>query len=225
MPVPSEEDINGESETGSTITILDPPDLLQGRQLRNSQWLAMFMKIYFYSIRNWGFTLLKIVTPTIFVLLTVVAARAFARVTRLPDIPVNMTLYDFRTETIVQRNFDPIEAPVMATILNNYRTSLNESGEHRNVRETNEFIIPHLLRIGRNDFAEFTRHYLISASFSEEEIVALFSNQYYHTTAIAVQHIYDAILRSIAGSEFSLRLRNYPMPFTTVEGVRGFFGG
>lgn len=214
----SEDDITLDSETGSTISILDPPELLRGRALRNSQWLAMFMKIYFYSIRNYMITILKIITPTIFVLLTIIAARAFARVTTLPSIPMDMSLYDFRTETVMQRNFTG-ENSFIINVMERYRDSIQDTRYGREVRQTVENIIPHLLRIGRGNFAEFTRNYVISASFAESQIVALFSNQYFHTPSVTLQHIYNALLKATAGPNHHLTLRNSPLPLTRGETV------
>lgn len=218
LPVASEEDIAMDSETGSTISILDPPEMLRGSALRTSQWLAMFMKIYFYSIRNYWITLLKVITPTIFVLLTILAARAFARVTRLPPLPMDQSIYDFRTETVMQRNFIQ-GSPFILSVMDNYRRLIEANSSQHNVRTTDENILSHLLRIGRNDFAEFTRNFVISAAFEEARIVALFSNQYHHTPSVTLQHTYNAILKTVAGSDYSVTLRNYPLPFTTSEGV------
>lgn len=216
--MPSEEDVTLDSETGSTVSILDSPELLQGRALRNSQWLAMFMKIYFYSIRNYIITLLKITTPTLFVLLTIIAARAFARVTKLPALPLDRSIYEFRTETVMQRNFTD-GSPFIINVMENYQRDVASGPQSAFVRSTDENIVPHLLRIGRHSFAEFTRHFVISASFGEDQIVALFSNQYHHTTAVSLQHTYNALLKEVSGPSYSLRARNYPLPFTTSEGV------
>lgn len=208
-----------DSETGSTISILDPPEMLRGSALRNSQWLAMFMKIYFYSIRNYMITLLKIVTPTVFILLTIIAARAFARVTILPPIQMDLSLYEFRTETVSQRNFTNNNS-FIASVMNQYKSAVRTTHYNNNLRLTDENIDSNLLRIGRHEFAEFTRNFVISASFSEERIVALFSNQYHHTTAVTLQHVYNALLKATAGANHSITVRNYPLPFTTGESVR-----
>lgn len=218
LAVPSDDDTTMDSETGSTISILDPPELLRGRALRQSQWLAMFMKIYFYSIRNYVITILKIITPTIFVLLTIIAARAFARVTKLPAIPIDMSLYEFRTETVMQRNFTD-GSPWIISAMDNYRMQIEDSKFEHRVQSTDENIVSNLLRIGRHGFAEFTRNYVISATFAETQIVALFSNQYHHTPAVTLQHTYNALLKAVAGDRFSISVRNYPLPFTTGESV------
>lgn len=219
LPVPSEDDFAMDSETGSTISILDPPELLRGSALRTSQWLAMFMKIYFYSIRNYMITILKILTPTIFILLTIVAARAFARVTKLPALPIDMTTYQFRTETVMQRNFIE-DSPLIASVMENYRSLIESSQFQHNVGQTDENIDSHLLRIGRHQFADFTRNYVISGVFGPSRIVALFSNQYHHTPAITLQHTYNGLLRAVAGPQYRLTVRNYPLPFTRGESVR-----
>lgn len=218
MPVGSEDDITMDSETGSTISILDPPELLRGTELRHSQWLAMFLKIYFYSIRNYLITILKIITPTIFVFLTIIAARAFARVTELPAIPLDISLYNFRTESVMQANFTTPN-DFITQVMNNYRRTIEEDSGIRNVHVTQEHIISNLLRVGTNNFAEFTRNYVISASFNPNLIVALFSNQYHHTTAVTMQYVYNALLKQVATPDHSISVRNHPLPFTAGESV------
>lgn len=180
----------------------------------------MFMKIYFYSIRNYVVTLLKIITPTIFVLLTIIAARAFARVTKLPPLPMDLSNYEFRTETVMQRNFTQ-GSPWIVNAMGHYRRQIEGSEFTRNVRQTDENIVPHLLRIGRHGFAEFTRNYVVSAAFAESRIVALFSNQYHHTPSVTLQYTYNALLKAVAGPEYELSMRNYPLPFTRGESVSG----
>lgn len=208
-----------DSEAGSTVSVLDSPRAVSRVALIRNHWYSMFLKHYFYALRNYSTTILKLLTPTIFMLLTMAAISAFDRVRVLPALPIELSLFDFRTHSLIGRNFTG-DNELLYKFMDRYASEVERTGAQHTSRRIEEDVGVYLLRIARRDFAKFTRHYVVSASVDEEDIVAWFSNQYYHTAPVSLQLVYNALLAAATNSDkYRLTLRNYPLPFTRTDEV------
>ena len=170
---------------------------------------AMFLKLFMHTHRRPLVTFMQAVVPFGFTMLVLLI--------REDDVseltPLQLDLSHFR-DNVVAYGFKYFSCPKCKLLMDAYSSQFQDikhvqlediSGRWR----VNEY----LLAVGKNNTAELVHHRLVAAQFDVSEdgdvaCVALFNYEAYHTAAISLNLVDNALLRYLVGPEYSIRTTN-----------------
>lgn len=73
----------------------------------------------------------------------------------------------------------------------------------------------YFLKMAETYLVRLNSQYLVAASRSQNnQIIAWFNNQAYHTAPLSINMVHNAVLRSKMGSNYSISVTNNPLPYT-----------
>lgn len=91
--------------------------------------------------------------------------------------------------------------------------------------------------IANESLPDYKYHYLTAAEFSQNGVITAWYNQFaYHSAALSLDLVHNAIVKSVFGDEYSVRVTNAPLPLDVphaetdsgsreiAEAMRAFFG-
>lgn len=178
-------------------------ELLKGWRLLQNQMLAMVLKKSICTARSWILLLIQILIPVLFLIITIVSERSVDRDRGLPELQFSLDPYD-RPVTILGGN-----SAYKTAYLNilKYENHLYEDIGNQNMTE---YIFDKTI-----EFTSAVRQrYILATKFEDDTVTALFNNEPYHSPPLAVSMAVNSIVRTKLGSNHSIHLTNYPLPYT-----------
>ncbi|XP_023714575.1 ATP-binding cassette sub-family A member 3 isoform X4 [Cryptotermes secundus] len=180
--------------------------LLKGSELLINQLIAMFMKKALYVWRTWYITLIQILMPSLFLILTIVIVKTWQTIPDLPPLKMDLKAYG--------KIFTPIE--VKNEHLRNVSLIYKDLTGGIVLNETTK-MSDYILRQSKIDLREVRQNYIMGATFCGNEtaptIIGWFNNLPYHSIPLAVQTIYNTILRYYTYNK-TINVVNHPLPYT-----------
>ncbi|XP_067140472.1 phospholipid-transporting ATPase ABCA3-like isoform X3 [Centruroides vittatus] len=186
--------------------------MLYMQQLR-----ALFLKKILNTFRNKWIMATQLFIPVLMIIATISIIKYIPDVTHAP--PLELTLKHFgRTYVPYSVN---CSNKLIEVIANNYQIILSKEN---NVYRIDNNLMDYLLNVANTDLSNFTLHFIIAAEFYCDQnsdiinVTALFNNQAYHSPAISLSALQNAILVSTLGSShYHITSINHPLPRTLSE--------
>lgn len=95
-----------------------------------------------------------------------------------------------------------------------YKKNIEQSSNAKLITVRSGNMEKDLLSLANSHLKEFKFQYLIGANFFENgTIIAWFNNQAFHTAALALNTLHNAIVKSIIGDDNSISVTNAPFKF------------
>lgn len=71
-----------------------------------------------------------------------------------------------------------------------------------------------LLDLAQHSLRKFKFQYLTAATFPDDKtIIAWFNNQFYHTAALTLDLVHNAVLKAFSGDDYNIYVQNKPLKF------------
>lgn len=153
----------------------------------------MAIKKFFYSIRNYVLLIIQLVIPALFVIITMLADGLSDGDQNLPELAISFNEY-LETVTTMERGLIT-SGSMVDRISASYENFINSQSDVHTLRITTRDFEDEILDQYRTSLSDTNLYHMIGVSFSEAEIKAWFNNQGYHTAALAVNTINNAILK------------------------------
>lgn len=205
-------------------------DLVYGSELFFNQILAMGIKKFYYTIRNYVMLLIMFFIPILFLVITMAFQGNFKAIIEvqfliliqnldmltgtdnLPELRISFEEY-IRTVTVYE-TLTPDDT--LNPIINSYRNFFTTlSAEHTLIStETGISMEETILTKYRESMSNVNLNYMVGTTFATDAITVWFNNQAYHTVPLTVNLINNAILKATLGGEYSITLSNKPLPFS-----------
>lgn len=100
------------------------------------------------------------------------------------------------------------------SIFKTYRTYIQGQGERNQLDEFDEDIEEHFLELAKTLLVRLNSQYLAGMSIgNDSDIIGWFNNQPFHTTALSINLIHNAMVKSTLGPDYSIEVVNSPLPF------------
>lgn len=180
--------------------------LLKGIALLVNQLIAMIMKKALYVWRTWYITLIQILMPVVFLILTIIIVRTWQSVRNLPAREISMAAYGTTHTPVEVVNGDLNE---VAAIYKDLTDGIELNGS--------ETMSEYILRRSENELPTVRQNYIVGATFDGSleapNITGWFNNLPYHSIPLAVGTIYNALLNYHTNST-TITVVNYPLPFS-----------
>ncbi|KAM4530271.1 phospholipid-transporting ATPase ABCA3 isoform 1-T1 [Odontesthes bonariensis] len=190
-----------------------------GVRLHLQQFYAMFLKRALYSWRNWKVMVAQFLVPLIFTVVALVVARTFPNHRDAPQLKLALSRYG---ATRVPVALQPGAGPLASALANTYTSQLSaELGQLINLTDFTDYILTQAEEEG----GSFNERCVVGAAFRGRssqyaEATAYFNNQGYHTPAIALMMVDNALFKLLAGPNASIQIGNFPMPRNLSEAAR-----
>lgn len=193
-----------------------------GFKLQVQQFRAMLVKKMLHSKRNLLVTIVQLLVPTIFATLGCAVLEIFPGPRDPPSAELSLNAWD---------------NPVTNFLINGSGTDLADLGQYyADFAQKVSSVIDiesedydnmdlYLGAIGAENVDVFTKQYMVASTWSQQEAelkkaTAHFNNQAMHTTAISLNLVMNAILKYIAGEEYSIYAENHPLPRATDTAIQ-----
>ncbi|XP_032123979.1 ATP-binding cassette sub-family A member 17-like [Sapajus apella] len=187
-----------------------------GFSLLCQQFYAMLLKKATYSWRNWMLMLsIQIVVPLVITMLSLMFFNFKERITE--NVPLELTLKTYG-QTIVpffisqNSRLDPQLSERFANML---------TAEGQIPLEVLGSVEEFLLKKSKEEPGDFDKLYLVAASFEDVGnhtiVTALFNNQAYHASALALALVDNFLFKLLSGARASITVSNHPQPPTFVK--------
>lgn len=183
---------------------------VEGSELRRNQFYAMFVKYGIYNMRHYYITATNLMTPVVFLLMTLVSVRIIKE--RVIDHALWMSLTRVDLNTITLINADVRNNSVALHLA----AFVNDIGlGHHTAR-----FIPHEMGMFLYNFASvnmffYTRHMAMAFSVAQNDNTTVwFNGQFGHSMAMGLQTVYDTFLKS---KNLRLFCYNNPIPVAANE--------
>ncbi|XP_055298016.1 phospholipid-transporting ATPase ABCA3-like isoform X5 [Sitodiplosis mosellana] len=185
---------------------------MRGLGLRVNQWMAMFKKRYNCWIRSWVLFFLQNLIPVVFIVISVFVVHMMAENNTLPNLEITLNRYE-KTVTMLQMPTE-FDDPQLQRIFEKYRTYIQNQGEDNRLDEFNEDIQEHFLKLAKSILVRLNSQYLAGMSINNNsDIIGWFNNQPFHTTALSINLIHNAMIKTTLGDDYSIEVTNSPLPF------------
>ncbi|XP_042906076.1 phospholipid-transporting ATPase ABCA3 [Parasteatoda tepidariorum] len=189
-------------------------------QSRNSGWKlymqhlrALLEKRILHSYRNIALTISQLFLPPMFLILTMIVLKTLPKPRDAPPLPLG--LYPFRGTEIPYAADASNESQALSSIYAS-QFQLPDSPVY-----VNKSMTEYLLSKGKEDIGKYNMHNMIGAKFEKSGqkaiITSLFNNKAYHTPAIALLEIENALLKYFTNESYTFSVTNFPMPRTIGE--------
>lgn len=189
-------------------------DQLKGGNFFWSQIKAMVLKKTLYTWRNWILIVVQILIPVILTIITVLIARTFSVGDELRALPITLDLY---TNNPVVLLSNEVNSPTSAgnDFLEAYRTTFIDPPTQRTLQELpmGTTIPSYINGLSNQELITHNARTLAGVTIRNDEAVAWFNNQPYHTIPLSVNLAYNALL-SVICPTCSISVTNHPLPFT-----------
>lgn len=182
--------------------------LLTGSVLIQNQALAMFLKKFFYQIRNWKTLLIVNLLPVIFLIVTFIQSRNMDEV---DPKPLEITLDTYSKATVVLQSETFPEGDISAKIIQNYQNMVRNAPNDRKLIDINSDFQDYILQEGETKQPNINNEYIVAATITKDSLTAWFNNQPYHAAPLTVNMLYNAILKAYC-SDCAISVTNYPLP-------------
>ncbi|XP_018330699.1 ATP-binding cassette sub-family A member 3 [Agrilus planipennis] len=193
------------------------PKYLTGCALWRNQFLVMFLKRVLSTYRSWVLMLIQILVPVLFLIIAMIVGRLYDRTSDLPSLPITLSRYN-NPVTLISGTSENNYYNSYLNVMNSQNQKYIETGSG-NLSEV-------ILQETASNTAVFRRRYIVSASFNTNNtIVAWFSNIPYHGAPLSLNLVMNSIIKQELGSDYEIRINNYPLPFTIDTRLRQLANG
>ncbi|GFR20908.1 ATP-binding cassette sub-family A member 3, partial [Trichonephila clavata] len=173
---------------------------------------ALLEKRILHSYRNWALTLSQLILPPFFLIITLVMLKTLPKPEDAP--PLLLSIDSFHGSAVpydVNANFK--QSVKLGEIFASQFTGINQPHLIDSYKEN---LTTYLLNVSSQDIGKYNLHNMVAAQFDAEKnktfITSLFNNQAYHSPAIALQDVHNAILKYLTNSSFAFEVTNHPLP-------------
>ncbi|KAL7030128.1 hypothetical protein ACKWTF_006533 [Chironomus riparius] len=200
---------NGSEETLK----LANSNLTYGFELFINHILAMTMKKFFYTIRNYVMLFIQFFIPILFLVITMLMEDLFQGAQDLPALPISFLEY-IRTFTVYESQH--AGDGMISNIITGYKSFFQNLPENHQLIEVEPGMSfsDKILTEYRQSLSNVNLNYMVGTTFNESVITVWFNNQAYHTVPLTINLINNAILKSVSSIPKSIRVTNKPLPFT-----------
>ncbi|XP_058456303.1 phospholipid-transporting ATPase ABCA3-like isoform X2 [Malaya genurostris] len=183
--------------------------LVKGKQLVINQMKAMFLKKYLSFIRAWKISSLQTTLSMLYIIVIIAIVRSFPNNVVLPALEISLSSYT-KTVTILQTT------NINATITKSYMDLYENASSSHKLITTSESFVEYILNRSVENNKNVDNTYMIGATLdeSQQNFTAWFNNKAYHTAPLALNLIYNAIIRTFCHG-CQLRVVNKPLPYST----------
>lgn len=172
------------------------PKKVTGGALLLYQILAILLKKFYIFRRSWKSILFMI----IFSICILQLLSTNKNLQKTHQLDISLDDYE-QTITLIKDdggNTDLVEG---------YKNLFHGKNQVNNITEN---MVKFSLKIATEFLGEFTRKYLIGATFQKDTIIAWFNGQPYHTMPLTINTINRALLQSNNGTSYDISTSNYP---------------
>lgn len=109
-----------------------------------------------------------------------------------------------------------------------YENMFKNEAQGARIETVKEDIQSYYLRLAETLIVRMNAQYLAAASIGKYEngtLIAWFNGQPLHTAPLSLNLLHNALFRAMIGEEYSVKVTNYPMPFTTKSRMQMLAGG
>ncbi|XP_057604984.1 ATP-binding cassette sub-family A member 17-like [Hippopotamus amphibius kiboko] len=186
-----------------------------GFSLLCQQFYAMFLKRATYSWRNWMMMLsIQILVPLV---ILIVSFSFLNFSTSVENVPLELTLKTYG-QTIVPFFISP-NSRLDPQLSERFTDMLMAEGQIP--LQLLSPVEPFLLKKLEEEPEVFDQNYLVAASFEDVGdhtiVTALFNNQAYHSTALALALVDNVLFKLLSGARASITVFNHPQPQSNME--------
>lgn len=184
----------------------------------------MFVKRFLHTWRNRLVTVSQLLVPFILTLIALIVIKTMPAVDDSPPLTLNLTRYGptFIPIKTAEGDLNMELSHVFAQQFANSASTLQEV-------PTNESLSEYLIKKGEASISEYNLQYMIAAHFYSPQSVnpesksiyatAHFNDQSFHTPAITLNAMDNALLHFLTNATFTLSAVNHPLPRTITEQV------
>ncbi|KAI4462946.1 atp-binding cassette transporter subfamily a abca [Holotrichia oblita] len=204
-----DEDNDNRSNTVLEAGLLDNHETyLTGFALYRNQLLAMMLKRALVTMRSWLVLIALTVLAVITAILIMETWRTGSQISSSPRLDFTLDSYS-----------SPVTVITATTKNNTYYKNYKEILQNENrkiVDRGNEDMNDYLLKKTNESMDQVRTHFIIGAAFfGNNTIVAWFNDQPYHSPPLALQYVYNSILKEKVGPDYNIEFGNYPFRETT----------
>jgi hypothetical protein len=170
-------------------------DLVYGSTLFLNQTIAMIMKKFYYTTRNYVLLIVQFVIPILFAVVTMLFQDLFDGTSDLPELPISFKEY-IRTVTILEDTHVGNNEK-FADAIKSYRHIFEElSSDHQlNGTMSGLGMEDTILEKARDSLSMVNLNYMVGTTFNETEVTAWFNNQPFHTIPLTINLINNAFFK------------------------------
>ncbi|XP_055389641.1 phospholipid-transporting ATPase ABCA3-like [Condylostylus longicornis] len=199
-----------ESSSSSTSS-LDRIYLLNGIKLTLSQWKAMLLKKYLYTIRNYIILIIQNFMPVFFVIITVLIFKTFDPFNELKALKLEISEYS-KTVTALEPKDLPKDS-LEDAIVTQYQTYIEKFGSQHKFIKVKDFE-NYLIDLGKKSLKTLNSDYIIGGVVAPKNITAAFNAQLLHVLPVTLNAIHNAVLRATTDdSSYTIEVTNHPLPY------------
>ena len=188
------------------------------------QYWAMFVKRLLHTWRNRLVTLSQLVVPLFFTIMALIVIKTMPSPEDSPALTLNLSKFD--------SNYVPYRSnqdPTSESIAHLYASQFNGT-DSVTQHVTNDTLEDYLIGKGEQSVSVYNVRYLIAGDFNTSKdsesnstmikARAHFNNQAYHTPAMSLNALSNALIKHVSGSEnASISTVNHPLPRTVNEKI------
>ncbi|KAF8771560.1 ATP-binding cassette sub-family A member 3 like protein [Argiope bruennichi] len=185
-----------------------------GLQLFLQHLEALLKKRILHTVRNWTLTIPQLILPPFFLIITLVMLKTLPKPEDAP--PLLLSIDSFHGSLVpydVNMNFN--ETRALGNFFSSQFTGLNKPYQ---INSTKQNLTSYLLEVAAEDLGRYNLHNMVAAKFdfngpkNKTLITTLFNNQAYHSPAIALLEVHNAILKFLSNNAYSFKVINHPLP-------------
>lgn len=152
----------------------------------------MFLKKYYYFLRNWYIYLIQLLVPLFFVGVTVYVSKSMAFKNGLPPLPITLESYG-HTTTLLESSAS--NGPLSEAIGSAYERIFQPYNRKDLLVKIKVPILQQLIELQKAGLVTVDSHYMVGASISESQITGWFNNAALHTAPLSLNLIFNAIAK------------------------------
>ncbi|XP_075680863.1 phospholipid-transporting ATPase ABCA3-like isoform X2 [Dermatophagoides pteronyssinus] len=192
-------------------------------------YYSLFVKKILFTYRNLFTLFAQFILPGLILGLSITVNRNQMNQNAIsPPLLLNIDKFHEIEATIFHDNNQQINS-LSNLYQNNIRNAHTITIVDEKVNQTDQlkdYAIEYLANYGAEHEDRFNMYYIISAIFGMTEngmnIIAMYNNQAYHSSAISVSIVDETIIQHIVGENFRLKIWNHPFPrkhFDNIQAV------
>ncbi|KAJ0177199.1 hypothetical protein K1T71_007208 [Dendrolimus kikuchii] len=204
----------------------DTIEKVRGFKLLRNHIKAMFLKLAYNTMRNKLSALIQFVTPIINITISVIISRSWKFMSQLPPLVLSLESGFRQTQTLMSQSKNLTDGTLEVKTMNAYKDyfksstypglSLTDIG----TSDLGKFY----LKLCEDNLARVRYEVLTGATFTQNNVIAWFSNYGYHDSAISLALANNAILRALSPNS-SLTIINHPLPYSIENLVKVMASG
>lgn len=180
----------------------EAPTLTTGLFKTGQQFKSIFLKKFFYNLRNPLSFAFQMLIPTLYLSYAIYSQHNRAQQDQ--GLELSLNTYGNSVVTLLSaENGTNNEA-----LVENYMQFVNRTGELRVVPHIKDYIFG----LNASAYGTFKYYSVIGAHFTENRVLAMFSNQPHHSVPIALTSVYNAIIQKKNPGAPELLFINHPIP-------------